>query len=92
MLVGSLGLALAGVALGLRRRGPLDHSGLWLGLYGLVLSGALLGHFLSAMRALAPTVLAAGLAVLAALPARRPAPAATGGRGARQAEARPTGS
>jgi hypothetical protein len=80
MLVGSLCLALAGVALGLRRRGPLDQTGLWLGLYGLVLSAALLGHFLSAMRALAPTVLAAGLAVLASLPARRLAPAATGGR------------
>jgi hypothetical protein len=77
MVVGSLGLALAGVALGLRRRGLLDQTGLWLGLYGLVLSGALLGHFLSAMRALAPTVLAAGMALAAALPARRLAPGAS---------------
>jgi hypothetical protein len=69
LLVGSLVLALAAVVVGLRRRGLLDQTGLWLGLYGLLLSGFLLGHFLSAMRALAPTVLAAGLAVLAALPA-----------------------
>lgn len=74
LLAGSLGLALAAVAVGLWRRGPLDQTGLWLGLYGLVLSGTLLGHFLSAMRALAPTVLAAGLAVAAALPAGRLAP------------------
>jgi hypothetical protein len=74
MLVGSLVLALAAVAVGLRRRGLLDQTGLWLGLYGLLLSGFLLGHFLSAMRALAPTVLAAGLAVAAALPAGRRAP------------------
>ena len=69
ILAGSLALALAGVVLGLRRRGPLDQTGLWLGLYGLVLSAALLGHFLSAMRALAPTVLATGLAAAAAFPA-----------------------
>jgi hypothetical protein len=91
MVVGSLGLALAGVALGLRRRGLLDQTGLWLGLYGLVLSGALLGHYLSAMRALAPTVLAAGMAIAAALPARRLAPATRGGREA-EVEAGATGS
>jgi hypothetical protein len=91
MVVGSLGLALAGVALGLRRRGLLDQTGLWLGLYGLVLSGALLGHYLSAMRALAPTVLAAGMAIAAAIPARRLAPATRGGREA-EVEAGATGS
>jgi hypothetical protein len=80
MLVGSLVLALAAVAVGLRRRGLLDQTGLWLGLYGLLLSGVLLGHVLSAMRALAPTVLAAGLAVAAALPARRAPAADRGGR------------
>jgi len=85
MLVGSLALALAAVAVGLRRRGLLDQTGLWLGLYGLLLSGFLLGHFLSAMRALAPTVLAAGLAV-AALPVGGRAPAAErGGRDRRAA-------
>jgi hypothetical protein len=80
MLVGSLVLALAAVAVGLRRRGLLDQTGLWLGLYGLLLSGFLLGHFLSAMRALAPTVLAAGLAVAAALPAKRAPATDRGGR------------
>jgi hypothetical protein len=85
MLVGSLVLALAAVAVGLRRRGLLDQTGLWLGLYGLLLSGFLLGHFLSAMRALAPTVLAAGLAVAAALPVGRGAPAAERGGRDRQA-------
>ncbi|HEX6674248.1 MAG TPA: hypothetical protein VF486_04390 [Actinomycetes bacterium] len=92
LLAGSFALALAGVALGLRRRGPLDQTGLWLGLYGLVLSAALLGHFLSAMRALAPTVLATGLAVGAALPSRRFAPATVGGREAAEVEAGATGS
>jgi len=91
ILAGSLALALAGVALGLRRRGPLDQTGLWLGLYGLVLSAALLGHFLSAMRALAPTVLATGMALGAALPAGRLAPATRGGREA-EVEAGATGS
>jgi len=91
ILAGSLALALAGVALGLRRRGPLDQTGLWLGLYGLVLSAALLGHFLSAMRALAPTVLATSMALGAALPAGRLAPATRGGREA-EVEAGATGS
>jgi hypothetical protein len=81
MLVGSLVLALAAVAVGLRRRGLLDQTGLWLGLYGLLLSGFLLGHFLSAMRALAPTVLAAGLAVAAPRRGGPRAPAAEAGGG-----------
>jgi hypothetical protein len=69
LLVGSLLLALAAIVAGLRRSTLLARCGLLLGLYGLVPSGELLGRFLSGMRALAPTVLAAGLAV-----------AATGGR------------
>jgi hypothetical protein len=65
LLVGSLVAAAAAIALGLRRRLTLPAAtGLLLGLDGLVLSGELLGRFLSSMRALAPTVLAACLAVL----------------------------
>ena len=45
-------------------------TGLLLGLYGLVPAGELLGRFLSSMRALAPTVLAAGLAIAAATAAQ----------------------
>ena len=51
---------------GTRRPTLLGWTGLLLGLYGLVLSGLLLDRFLSSMRALAPTVLAAGLAMAAA--------------------------
>jgi hypothetical protein len=48
-----------------RRATLLGWTGLLLGLYGLFLSGELLGRFLSSMRALAPTVLAAVLAIVA---------------------------
>jgi hypothetical protein len=72
LLAGSLVLALAAIALGLRRPSLPGVAGLLLGLYGLVLSGELLGRFLSSMRALAPTVLAAGLVIAAeATTARR---------------------
>jgi hypothetical protein len=66
LLVGSGLLAVAAVLLGTRRPTLLGWTGLLLGLYGLVLSGLLLDRFLSSMRALAPTVLAAGLALAAA--------------------------
>jgi hypothetical protein len=78
LLVGSGLLAVAAIGLGTRRPTLLGWTGLLLGLYGLVLSGLLLGlyglvlsgllldRFLSSMRALAPTVLAAGLALTAA--------------------------
>jgi len=65
LLVGSLLLAVAAVLLGTRRPTLLGWTGLLLGLYGLVLSAVLLERFLSSMRALAPTVLAAGLATAA---------------------------
>jgi hypothetical protein len=66
LLVGSGLLAVGAVVLGARRPTLLGWTGLLLGLYGLVLSGLLLDRFLSSMRALAPTVLAAGLAMAAA--------------------------
>jgi hypothetical protein len=66
LLVGSGLLAVAAIGLGTRRPTLLGWTGLLLGLYGLVLSGLLLDRFLSSMRALAPTVLAAGLAMAAA--------------------------
>jgi hypothetical protein len=66
LLVGSGLLAVAAILLGMRRPTLLGWTGLLLGLYGLVLSGVLLDRFLSSMRALAPTVLAAGLAMAAA--------------------------
>jgi len=66
-LAGSLALAVAGIVTGLRRSSLVARAGLLLGLYGLVLSGELLSRFLSSMRALAPTVLATGLAVAVAL-------------------------
>jgi hypothetical protein len=66
LLVGSGLLAVAAIVLGIRRPTLLGWTGLLLGLYGLVLSGLLLDRFLSSMRALAPTVLAAGLAMAAA--------------------------
>jgi hypothetical protein len=65
LLVGSGLLAVAAVVLGTRRPTLLGWTGLLLGLYGLVLSGVLLERFLSSMRALAPTVLAAGLVMAA---------------------------
>jgi hypothetical protein len=67
LLVGSLLLAAAAVVLGLRSPTLLGRTGLLLGLYGLVLSGELLARFLSSMRALAPAVLGAGLAVVGAM-------------------------
>jgi hypothetical protein len=79
LMVGSLAVLVAGIAAGLRRPGLLGWTGLVLGGFGLCLSPELLGHFLSAMRALAPCVLGAALAVAVAL---RPVPAArvsTGG-------------
>jgi hypothetical protein len=63
LLVGSLAAAIAAIVLGLGRATLLGRTGLLLGLYGLVLSGELLGRFLSSMRALAPTVLAAALLI-----------------------------
>jgi hypothetical protein len=73
LLAGSLAVAVAATVLGLRRATLLGWTGLLLGLYGLFLSAELLGRFLSSMRALAPTVLAAGLAIAAALrPGRDP--------------------
>jgi hypothetical protein len=65
LLVGSLVAAIAAIVLGLGRATLLGRAGLLLGLYGLVLSGELLGRFLSSMRALAPTVLAAALVIAA---------------------------
>ena len=50
---------------------PASWTELVLGLSALVLSGDLLGRFLSSMRALAPTVFAAGLAVTVHAPATR---------------------
>jgi hypothetical protein len=72
LLVGSLVVIVAATVLGLRRATLLGRTGLLLGLYGLMLSGELLGRFLSSMRVLAPTVLAAGLAIAAEvrIPAR----------------------
>jgi hypothetical protein len=61
--VGPLGAVIAAIVLGLGRATLLGRTGLLLGLYGLVLSGELLGRFLSSMRALAPTVLAAALVI-----------------------------
>jgi hypothetical protein len=73
LLAGSLAVAVVATVLGLRRATLPGWTGLLLGLYGLFLSAELLGRFLSSMRALAPTVLAAGLAIAAALrPGRDP--------------------
>jgi hypothetical protein len=79
VLVGTLGLLLVALARAVtRRRSVLAYPAvLWSG-YGLSLSGLLLGRFLSAQRALAPAVLAAGVFLIAAGLARRtgaPAPA-----------------
>jgi hypothetical protein len=65
LLVGSLAAAAVAILVGLRRPTLLGRTGLLLGLYGLVLSGDLLGRFLSSMRVLAPTVFTACLAVAA---------------------------
>jgi hypothetical protein len=74
LLVGSLLLGLAGIVVGLRRSSLPAQAGLVLGLYGLALSGELLGRFLSSMRALAPSVLGTALAVAAALGTAAPPP------------------
>jgi hypothetical protein len=71
LLVGSLVLLLAAVALAPRRLATLPG---WVGLLvpslGLLVAGGLLDRWLSAMRTLAPSVLAAGLLLVAAgLPA-----------------------
>lgn len=70
-------LAIAAL-MSLRLRTLVDWVGLLMAWYGLLLNGVLLGRFLSATRALAPCVLGAGLAVLAAgLPKLRPRTAAS---------------
>ena len=63
LLVGSLLAVIVAIPLGLRRRNLLGWTGLLLGVAALVLSGELLGRFLSSMRALAPAVLAAALVI-----------------------------
>jgi hypothetical protein len=70
LLVGSLLLAAAAIVVGVRGSTLLGRTGLLLGVYGLLLGGELLARLLSSMRALAPSVLAAGLAI--ATTARRP--------------------
>ena len=75
VMVGTAGLLVLTLVLALqRRRSLLAYAAVVWGVYGLALSGLLLGRFLSSQRALAPAVLAAGLLVLAAgriLPYRR---------------------
>jgi hypothetical protein len=68
----------AAVLLSVRARSLAQWTGLLLGCYGLALSGDLLDRFLSATRALAPCVLGAGLAVLAARLLRPPASGSPG--------------
>jgi hypothetical protein len=63
LLVGSLMSVIVAIILGLRRPTLLGWTGLLLGVCALVLSGELLGRFLSSMRALAPAVLAAALVI-----------------------------
>lgn len=65
LMVGSLVALLAGIVTGWLRPGLFGWTALALGGYGLLLSGYLLGHFLSSMRALAPCLLAVGLGALA---------------------------
>ena len=78
LMVASLALLVAVVVVTLpalrapRRLTLLDWTGLEMGIYGLLIDGGLLGRFLSASRALAPCVLGAGLAVVAALALSRP--------------------
>jgi hypothetical protein len=74
-IVGMFIVLVVAVVLSLRLRSLADWAGLLMASYGLLLNGILLGRFLSATRALAPCLLGAGLAVLAAgLPAPRRAP------------------
>jgi len=67
-LLASLALVAAGLVAGLRGRGLPARAGLVLGCYALLLGDALTWLFYSAMRALAPCVLAALLAVAARPP------------------------
>ncbi len=67
-LVAMFALLVAAVLLTLRARTLMDWTGLLMGCYGLMIAGTLLDRFLSATRALAPCVLGAGLALLAARP------------------------
>jgi hypothetical protein len=73
-LVVSFGLLVAAVLLAARSRTILGWAGLLFGVYGLSVSTSLLQtRFLSAMRTLAPCLLAAGLLVLVTVPGlRRP--------------------
>jgi hypothetical protein len=73
LLVGSLVISIAGIAVGLRRPGLAGWTAVALGGYALCVSSYVLSHFLSSMRALAPCLLAAllGLALSGATPARR---------------------
>ncbi len=72
-LVGSFLLLVVAVLLAARSRTLLGWSGLLFAVYGLsVTSPVLEGRFLSAMRTLAPCVLAAGLVVLVAVPTLLP--------------------
>jgi hypothetical protein len=66
LLAATFLLLLAAVVSSLRPRTLAAWTGLLLGCYGLALDGDLLDRFLSASRALAPCVLGAGLALLAA--------------------------
>jgi hypothetical protein len=66
LLVGSLLLVVVAIVVGVRSSTLLGRTGLLLGLYGLLPSGELLARFLSSMRAVAPAVLAAGLAIATA--------------------------
>jgi hypothetical protein len=63
LVLGSLAAGVAGIVVGVRSTSLPARVGLVLGGYAMCLSGSLLGHFLSSMRALAPTVLGAALAV-----------------------------
>lgn len=67
-LLASLALVAAGLVAGLRGRGLPARAGLVLGCYALVLGDVLTWQFYSAMRALAPCILAALLALLARPP------------------------
>jgi hypothetical protein len=71
-LVGSFALLVVAVLLTLRARTLLDWTGLVMGVYGLMIAGGQLDRFLSAGRALAPCVLGAGLAAVAAVGLSRP--------------------
>jgi hypothetical protein len=67
VMVGTFGLLVVAIPLAVRgRRSVLAYGALVWGLYALTLSSLLLGRFLSAQRALAPAVLAAGLLLLSA--------------------------